>query len=333
MHGTIQQTEVRKAYAQNWQAYNAAQTSEKEQFLKLLHELCAGIVDPHTQTNGRPRLPLGDAVFSICYKIFSTISGRRFMSDLRDAQDKGYIGKTPHFNSIFNYLENPALTAILQELIVRTSLPLAAVEVDFAADSSGFTASQFSRWYDHKYGQKKEHDWVKVHLMCGVKTNIVTAAEIRDRNASDTKQLPDLLTTTARHFTMQEVSADKAYGSYANYAAIEQFGAMPFIAFKSIHSGSGVSHRGGGKSPLWTKMYHYFQFNRDDFLDHYHKRSNVETTFSMIKAKFGSNVRSKTEVSMRNEVLCKIICHNICVLIMEAHELGIDVNFGANITN
>jgi len=38
-------------------------------------------------------------------------------------------------------------------------------------------------------------------------------------------------------------------------------------------------------------------------------------------------VRSKTPVAMVNEVLCKIICHNICVLIQESHELGIEVEF------
>jgi hypothetical protein len=47
----------------------------------------------------------------------------------------------------------------------------------------------------------------------------------------------------------------------------------------------------------------------------------------MIKAKFRDHVRSKTPVAMVNEVLCKLICHNICVLIQEAHELGIDVRF------
>nr|WP_298257737.1 transposase [Bradyrhizobium sp.] len=60
---------------------------------------------------------------------------------------------------------------------------------------------------------------------------------------------------------------------------------------------------------------------------HYHKRSNVESTFSMIKAKFRDHVRTKTDVAMKNEVLCKIICHNICCLIQEAHELGIDTSF------
>jgi len=37
--------------------------------------------------------------------------------------------------------------------------------------------------------------------------------------------------------------------------------------------------------------------------------------------------RSKTPVATRNEVLCKIICHNICVLIQESQELGIEVDF------
>jgi len=39
------------------------------------------------------------------------------------------------------------------------------------------------------------------------------------------------------------------------------------------------------------------------------------------------HVRSKTDVAMVNEVLCKIICHNICCLIQESHELGIDAEF------
>jgi hypothetical protein len=57
-------------------------------------------------------------------------------------------------------------------------------------------------------------------------------------------------------------------------------------------------------------------------LAHYHKRSNVESTFSMIKAKFRDHERSKTPVAMANEVLCKIICHNLCVLVQEAHSLA-----------
>ncbi len=318
---TVQKT-VQRTYSQNWAAYNAAQTHEKARFLDLLRDLCAGLSEPEKPKTGRPRIPVQDAVFSACYKIYSTVSGRRFMTDLREAQAKGYIAKTPHFNSIFNALENPALTPVLREMITESSLPLKAVEIDFAADSSGFTTSRFHRWFDHKYGAvRQQHEWVKCHLMCGVRTHIVTAVEIRDKDASDTKLLPALVDTTAKNFRLNEVSADKGYGSVKNYKAIQRHGATPYIAFKSIHTG-----RSEG---LWQRMFHLYQFHRAEFLQHYHKRSNVEFVFSMIKAKFRDHVRSKTDVAMVNEVLCKIICHNICCLIQELHELGIDTSFWA----
>ena len=128
-------TAGKKTYPQKWSAYNAAQTQEKEMFLRLLRELCNGIVDHREQKTGRPRLPIGDAVFAACYKVFSTVSGRRFMTDLRDAQQKGMISRTPHFNTISNTLEDDDITDILRGLITESSLPLKAVEEDFAVDS------------------------------------------------------------------------------------------------------------------------------------------------------------------------------------------------------
>jgi transposase len=71
-------------------------------------------------------------------------------------------------------------------------------------------------------------------------------------------------------------------------------------------------------------MFHYFQFKKEDFLAHYHRRSNVESTVMMIKTKFGDSLRSKSETAMRNEVLAKVLCHNICCLISAVYELGID---------
>jgi hypothetical protein len=57
------------------------------------------------------------------------------------------------------------------------------------------------------------------------------------------------------------------------------------------------------------------------------KPSNVETTFSMIKAKFGERVRSKTWQAQVNEALLKVLCHNICVVIQSIYELGIEPSF------
>lgn len=78
-------------------------------------------------------------------------------------------------------------------------------------------------------------------------------------------------------------------------------------------------------------MWHYYNFNRSDFMSHCHKRSNVETTFSMIKGKFGGAVRSKTPVAQVNEVLCKVLCHNVCCLISSIYELGLEPTFGTEL--
>jgi hypothetical protein len=164
-----------------------------------------------------------------------------------------------------------------------------------------------------------QHDWVKCHLMCGVRTNVVTAVEIHGRDANDSPLLPALAKATARNFAMAEVSADKGYASKMNAEAIQALGATPFIAFRRDHSG-----QGGG---AWAKAFGYFMYRRDDFLAHYHKRSNVESTFSMIKRKFGDSLRSKTDTAMVNETLCKVLCHNLTVLVHEIHELGIEPVF------
>ena len=103
--------------------------------------------------------------------------------------------------------------------------------------------------------------------------------------------------------------------------------AIPYIPFKSNSKPSGSTY--GAKSTLWTLMFHFYMQHREEFLTHYHKRSNVESTFSMIKRKFGDFLRSKTDVAMLNEALAKILCHNICCLIQAMYELGVEPEFWA----
>ena len=100
-----------------------------------------------------------------------------------------------------------------------------------------------------------------------------------------------------------------------------QLGGTPYIAFRA-----NTTAVGGG---TLSKMFHLYNLNRDDYLAHYHKRSNVETTFSMVKAKFGDHLLSKTDTAMANESLAKILCHNLCCLIQSTYELGIVSEFWA----
>lgn len=240
---------------------------------------------------------------------------------MREAHKRGHLSRPVPGMKTVQFFENADFAPILTRLVHRSALPLRAVETSFAIDSSGFGSNRFETWYDHRYGGKETRRvvWVKCHLASGTKTNIVTAVRILDGASGDSPQFVPLVKETADGFTIGEVSADKAYGSYANFEEVANHGGEAFIAFKS-----GTTAEGGGE---FARMYHYFQFRQEEFLQHYHKRSNVESTFSMIKRKFGPDVRPKTDAAMKNELLAKLVSHNICVLIQEQHELGIEPVF------
>jgi transposase len=325
---TVKETAaVRVTYAQNWPAYNAAQVAEKETFLNLLRDLCADIEEP-MQSRGRPRLPLRDMIFAAAFKVYSTASARRFMTDLRDAQAKGLITQAPHYNSLFRCLESETVTPIIRDLVLRAAIPLRSVETDFAIDSTGFSSTQLvGQWQEAKYGATKSgrapRDWVKVHAVCGVKTNVITAIEVTERNTQDAPYFAPLVTKTIDNFNVLRVMGDKAYSSYANLELAVSKGAEPFIPFKSYAKATSPSQ-------TWNKLFAYFILHRDEFLNAYHKRSNVESTFSAIKRGFGDSVRSRTRAAQVNEVLLKVLAHNIRCLIHTMAELGITPSFWGN---
>jgi transposase len=315
------ESQQKPTYRQKWHEYNLSQTNEKAKFLELLFALCEGI-EESPQHMGRPRVPVADRIFSAAFKVYSTVSSRRFASDLREAKQRGYTSTVPTYVSVCRFLESEELTPVLRHLITESALPLKAIEVDFAVDSSGFALQQFTRWYSHKYGSGKKdaHDWLKLHAMVGVTTHVITSVEISDRDSHDTNYFRPLVSDTARNFTLREVSGDKAYASRANLRLVESVGAKPYVNFRS-------NTRGDSECATWNRIFHYFSFNKEEYMQHYHKRSNVESAFSMIKSRFGERLRSKTHAAQTNEVLCKVLCHNLCVLVQAMYELGVEVTF------
>ncbi|MCK4649758.1 transposase [Candidatus Pacearchaeota archaeon] len=320
--GRLKQTKgIRVTYGQKWNAYDKSQTNEKLVFMKLLKDLTTFVEQPKYKF-GRPTLPMSEMVFNSVMKIYSTFSLRRFMSDSKIAKEFGLINFVPCYSSIGHFLQKKGLTPVLINLIKTSASPLKDVETDFACDASGFSTSRFARWFDTKWGKEKKYRiWLKAHICSGVKTNIITSVEITEGHANDSPQLSSLVRQTVERFEVREVSCDRAYSSKQNLQLIADEGATPFIPFKSNVKGK---RTGGG---AWKKMYHYFMYKHEEFLKHYHKRSNVETCFHMIKTKFRDNLRSKTQTAQVNELLCKILAHNICVVIQEVNELGLSGEF------
>jgi len=304
-----------------WSLYNKSQTQEKIIFTRLLKELSDLL--PKKYKSGRNKsLELSHIIFCLGMKGYCLKSGRRIIGELELCHRAKLVDKVPHFNSLFNYLRNPALTNVLQDLIQLTSFPLRAIERKFCCDASGFgTAVIHDRWSQIRQQYQKHHKYLKAHIAFGTMTNIVTACKITEGTQADSPMLPELVNQTAENFKLDEWSADKGYLSRENYNSIFSQGALPLIPFKSNSSGHS---RGSG---IWQEMYNFFEKNNTLFMEKYHLRSNAESGFMMIKSRFGDLTQMKNETGAKNDVLVKVLCHNLCVLCQELLLLGIEVNF------
>lgn len=312
---------MRITYTQDWGAYNKAQTSEISLFDKLLGDLVK-IIPEQSQRMGRPRLGLQEGIYCAIEKVYSQLSSRRALPLYDKAKERGDIEKSPRYNVINVLLNREDITPILQKLLAVSALPLKSVETTFAPDSSGFSTSQFGQYAVRRYGLTKQHKWIKAHILVGVKTNAIVSARITKEQGGDSLQFAPMVTEAHENgFDIKEITADMGYLSRGNYNLAESIGATAYIPFSK-----NVGERARG-SYMWKKMYHFFQFNREEFMQHYHQRSNVESTFKMIKMKFGEKLKSKNTTAQRNELLCKFIAHNIVCLVHAMYELGITPNF------
>jgi hypothetical protein len=311
----------RRTYRQPWAGYNASQVHEREYVERLLAALCAGIPQPSRKPGpGRKPLPIADLVFSAVMKVYTTLSNRRAQSDLRDSAARGNLRTVGHFNAISKFLAEPASTEILTSLVEQSAAPLAAVENgQYAIDSSGFSTVTYDRWFDAKHGTlHAKHPWVKLHVMCGTVTHAITSARVTSEG--DSPQLPALLARTCAHHDVRELSADKAYSSVENHRVLDALGVEAFIPFK-------VNAAPNPKAPAWSRHLCEFTLNQERFLAHYHRRSNVETVFAMMKARFGASVASRLPTAQVNEVLAMCVAHNLCCLVRAIFTAGLAPTF------
>jgi len=314
----------KRSYPQQWSAYNESQTKEKYLFLILLKELCELIEEPKHEVGRKPKL-LKDVIYAICLKTYLNTSSRRVQSDLKLSKKSDLIEQDIPFNTLLDHLERSCVTDILKKLIEISALPLKEIEIDFAVDATGFGISRYETFFSIKLqNDRKMRLFRKCHAVCGVITNVITSVETSRGTVSDQVFFQSLVQNTSRNFPIREIMADKGYLSKKHYNLVRDLGAIAYIPFKKDSTGGSKS---GGDSYTWRAMFRYFRDHREEFLTKYHKRSNIESCFSMIKRKFGNNLKCKKETSQDNEILAKVLCHNICVLIQEIFISNIKVDF------
>ena len=311
---------ARPTYGQNWAAYDAAQENEEAHFEVLLRQLCDLVEQPVYQS-GRPRLPVSDMIYCIGIKVYRGKSRRRVMTAVRRAVERGLLDHAPSDATITRYMGDENLTPVLKHLVEQSSLPLRALETNFAIDSTGVSTSVYDRWFDEKWGRpKRKAKYLKLHFTCGVNTQIIAAADVSGGGDNDSPFLRSQLRTIAENFDVQQLAADRAYLSKKSFKKAEKLGVRLLVPFKVNSKFKDPKRK---RSSAWEQAYHFFHLHNDSFLEHYHERSIAESVVHMIKSKFSPAVFSKSETAQQNEILLKAVCHNIYCLIRTAYELGV----------
>ncbi|MCI4356205.1 MAG: transposase [Thermoplasmata archaeon] len=313
----------RPTYPQNWHAYNKAQNAELELFGQVLARLVEDVEDPRpVRRTGRPRLPLRDVLFCAVEKVYYRQPLRVAHGLYERSHAEERITCTPSHNMPSLILRQPEVGPILHDLIAKSALGLASVEDCFAVDSSGFRTTSFGDYCRERYGASSHNVWIKGHIVVGAKTQIIPKVIVTDGHAGDCPQFPGLIDgLVAGGFVMKEVYADKGYLSGENFAAVGEAGGTAYIMFKENSRGRG-KHR-GNRTPFWKQMWHRFKSDPSAYLERYYQREIVEATFAAMKKRLGETISSRNPIAQFNELLCKVLAHNIQVLIHESFENGI----------
>ncbi len=302
-----------KNYSQNWPLYQKACSQEKLMFFRILKDAVDHLtIGQEYKGNGRPPAYFGDIIKSLCIKSYNNYSSWRTESELKIARAMGIIDFIPKRSTLLKYLQDERITGLLHNLYKVIAEPLTDVEVYFAADATGISNSYGNtRWMKIRH-TKEERNYIgkysKLHIISGVKTNVICSAKITKGTKHESPYFKSLLDDTAKIFSIKEVSADAGYLSKKNVKAVSDIGAVPFIMGKKNVS---VPMKGYSS---WGMMLRLWKKHQIYFAAHYHKRSNVESTFGALKRKFGDFCRCKKTVSQENEILCKIVCFNSVVL-------------------
>ena len=195
--------------------------------------------------------------------------------------------KVPHYSTLIKFAKR-IKPYVLGLLLYHRKAKAVAV------DASGFELEQKSYYYRTAWNSDrklKTRKFLKLSIAIDTENQKVLTYKIRKSCRHDTLDFPHLV----KKLKTKYVFADKGYDSKKNrQLVLNKLKAMPIIPVRR-----------------YTKFYGYLRGGKKIDGSTYHQRSKVETAFSVIKRKFGSNIRARSINTQKIELISKIIAYNV----------------------
>jgi transposase len=203
--------------------------------------------------------------------------------------------KVPTYSALCKCVKR--LPLAIFRLLLNATIGLKSIAVA-AIDSTGFTRTNPSGHYLQRIDRLKPiKQSVKLSVLADAKSHKILSARIRALPAHDIRDAKYLIGKT--QVLPKVLVGDSAYDAESLHKLAFDKG------FKTV-----IKPRRNVRRGFYRRKMQQFYSERI-----YHKRENVESTFSRLKQLHGGSVRCRTARTQRAEIFCKIIAHNLSIFL------------------
>jgi IS5 family transposase len=277
----------------------------EELFIKQLTKIVSKLPEPWTvDPRGKPHLPRV-VLMCLILKIFWVCTYEGVEAKLK--VNKGMLCSLWKVDSLPTHsVINGGMSKVTHKYlkrILRLTFRSAIKNLRVAPDSSGFSTTNRSVWFDIRIKSKnKRRDCIKLHIVVDIDRGYVLDFHITDQRKNDCPILKILLRDIK---FLKKLVADAGYLSRENCVLVGERGGKPYIWVKK-------NCRKKPKNAVeWKVMVNCFIKYNGSFKRAYHCRSFVEAVFSSIKRRWGSGLKSIKRWFQKKELAIKVICYNI----------------------
>ena len=262
---------------------------------------------------GRPPIKKRDILKSLLFIELMTCSIPRAPSLLLMHKEILGLDRIPAARTLYKYRAQMEMTKPLERLVYEAGKELFSEEEIAATDGTGHGRSKGKTWSGDRSNPMKYREYDMAHYLVGTKTNVILAARITRGTWHDSRQFKPLLDLEIPGTNLRAITADPGYISRDNYDLVEEMGFTPYIKPKNNAVFRPHPKNAYEKAVMFATRFPKRWHNT------YRYRTKAECAIHSVKATFGDIIRGRHRTSRRNQVLCRVIVHNMRMTVMDRY--------------